>query len=189
MVDLGSIRDAQPHPLVEGSETSDCCAIWAEEVGKLLILHDQLCEKDGFFVGITSDSAFAGGEIGSYKSPSENRHFPLIGPENLHFLQDAVTWEVPCDIHSKSVSFAEAKANFPILGGEVQAKTNSGSHWKVTFSGAPRPYSLDRNDDPQPDDYLREIVHLIGKPLGVIKYALIYGELPPSKNRLESYLR
>lgn len=184
-VDVSNVDDYQPHPLPQSTGKQGLAECWADEVGKLLTLHDSFCTGTQFFVGIACESAFAGEDLGEYDNPTGQRAFPLVGPDDLNQLLDAYDWQIPIDMYDRSVSFDSAFKNCGIIGATHVDPPASGSHYKVHFEGQ-RPWPLDKNTDPVPERYLRELTAITGYRLSVIKYALINGELPPKTLRFET---
>jgi hypothetical protein len=81
------------------------------------------------------------------------------------------------------ISFEHAKNNCPALGGTVW-KPRRGSHHKVKFRNAPRPWVLDPNNDPLPERFLKQLVPITGHSLDVIKYVLLYGKFPQLRPKM-----
>ncbi len=185
------VRNLPPAPAAKHPAPSSCTEgplldYWKEEAAKLLILHDSKCEPGVFFIGVTCASSFAGYAKSDYGNKLESRHFPLVGPKDLIILGDAYRWDLRTNIHGRPVSFSEAKKNIKALGGTIH-NPSGGSHYRVTFHGT-RSWTLDPNDDPVPDTYLDQLKAITGLPLGVIKYTLVNGRLPPRLFRLADYL-
>lgn len=175
-IDTTVVRQWRPHPVPSGCEAQGFIAIWADEAGKLLAIHDASRNRaNGFCIGIACANAFSGEALGSYSGPIQHA-FPLCGPEEIGELQDAFIWVTSDNITRKDVSYADAKRHLPVIGGTVHPQHGS-SHHRVEFAGA-RSWVLDSNDDPVPEFYLRELVPITGMPLKAIKQALITGELP-----------
>lgn len=185
-IDVCTEDDYRPHPIPHRREDGDLSEIWADEIGRLLARHDACCSFNAFFLGIACAFAFAGGELGNYNNPDNQRVFPLVGPNDIcHDLIDAYTWDVPHDINNKSVCFKDALKNCRAIGATEVKFPTGGSHYSVKFEGAPRPWQLDPNVDPVPNRFLRQLVDISGYPIGVIKYGLLYGELPKRVIRFE----
>jgi hypothetical protein len=161
-----------PHPLPQGCSGDGLAEFWAQDVAKVLAAHNQCCLRDGPFIGVACDKAFAGEPLGSYENPQGLPVLPLVGPDNVKELAPAYEWRVSVDLLRKDVSFADAKKHVPLLGGRVQGAT--GSHYPVKFRGA-RTWVLDWNDDPVPDTFIRELVEITGYPFPVIKATLLTG--------------
>jgi hypothetical protein len=176
VIDTSSVSIWSPHPVPEGCEGQGFVAMWAEEVGKLLALHDGLRNTtEPFCVGVACSKAFADLPIGTYSNGAP-RMFPLCGPAEIDYLGDAYYWVTSSNIVRKDVSFKDAHDNLHLIGGRVH-KANGTSHYRVEFSGA-RSWPLDRNTDPIPERFLRQLVSITGFPLEVIKQTLITGERP-----------
>ena len=105
------------------------------------------------------------------------RCFPMVGPNQIENLEDAYEWEkIPSEVHSKNVSFDDAIRNIPSSWSLVEPPQRD-SHYKVRFPGN-RPWTLDRNVDPIPDRFLKELEDITDLPLPVIKTALLFGSRP-----------
>ena len=186
-LDLAQVGDAPVHPTPEGAAQGVLVQLWAEELGRLLAAHDGCLPDDkGFFVGVACDSAFTGGLTGSYPLTA-GRHFPMIGPQNLARLIDAYEWELEHDLHRRRVSFAAARRNCHVIGAVDVEEPEGDSHYKVVFRNA-RSWTLDRNVDPVPARFLKELTPITGYPYPVVKSALLNGVLPSRTLRLSSYL-
>ena len=178
-IDLTDIQDHQPHPLLCGCQTEGLSEIWADELGKLLIIHDACCAHNNFFIGVACAFAFSGEQVGEYNNPNNQRVFPLVGPNDIdQRLIDAYEWDIPNDLHQRNISFDDAYNNCHAIGAVEIVPPTRGSHYSVRFKGAHRPWQLDPNSDPVPERYLRQLVGIVGYPIEVIKYALLHGELP-----------
>jgi len=181
-IDLSSINDFQPHPLPEGILSK---GNWADEVGKLLVMHDSCFDGKTSFIGIICAHAFAGGPLCKYNLPSDTRVFPLVGPQNINELGDAYEWNYPYDIYQKHISFELAKKNINKFEGVSIENPNGGSHYKVKKPGALRPWILDPNNDPIPPRHLKELEALLNYPLPLIKTVLLTGRFPQLRLRLK----
>jgi hypothetical protein len=176
------------HPLPKSCEShGGLLEFWSDELGKILFLHDQCNDNDdNFFIGVACAHGFAGQCIDEYVNPENRRGFPLISPENIDILSEAYEWDIPNDIHQKSVSVENVKKNCHAIGG-VLDKPDRDSHYKVSFQGQ-RPWTFSINADPIPERFLRQLVDLTPYSIDVIKTALIEGKLPRKKLRLEKLL-
>ena len=69
-IDVSGVQDLefQPHPMHQGSEGKGLVKFWQDEVGRILFVHDTVCERSEFFIGVACDSAFAGGPLGEYNN-------------------------------------------------------------------------------------------------------------------------
>jgi hypothetical protein len=172
------------HPLPCGCEQSNEANLWAEEVERLLIAHDEVCGSGAYFIGVACDRAFAGEEIGTYCPEPNARHFPLVGPAQLNQLQSYWLFDIPGDLHQQKVTFNQAHNHVHLIGGVVQ-KPNSGSHYRVTFPNGIRPWILDYNDDPQEDSRISQIVPLTGLDFDYIKFVLLRGTKPKMIGRFD----
>lgn len=179
---VAHIDAEEAHPIPRGTEENGLVEFWADDMGKLLSLHDQECRPEEFFIGIACPYAFAGQEKGEYDNPDGRRVFPLVGPGDLNRLENAYEYEVPHDIHRRLVTFAEAKKNLKVIGGDVR-KPNGSSHYMAHFVGA-RSWPLDMHFDELPDFYVEELEEITGYSLNVIKVALTTGKLPATRIRI-----
>lgn len=173
------------HPLPKRCENeTGLLDFWSDELGKILFLHDQcINNNDDFFIGVACAYGFAGQCVDEYSNPENRRFFPLVSPDNISILSDAYEWDIPNDIHQKSISIENVKRNCQIIGGILEPPDRD-SHYKVKFQGQ-RPWTFSNNDDPIPERYLRQLVDKTTYPIDVIKTALIQGELPRKVLRLE----
>jgi hypothetical protein len=179
-----SAMTADPHPLPAGLLSEGLTKKWSEEVGKLLVLHDQQTGDEKYFIGVACHKAFANLEITNYDPALPTcRRFPIVGPNSFGSLDSSEGWVIPPDQHGKQVSYGAAKANVPVLGGTL-ATCEEGSHLKVHFLGA-RPWILDRNVDPLPERFIKELIPIVKLPYEVIKYALLNGSLPTQALKIE----
>lgn len=173
--DTSAIQTAQPHSLPTAVDNQGWATLWAEEIGKLLVLHDARCAP-GFCIGIACEQAFTTGVPNTWQTAG--RAFPLVGPAHLDSLEDAYEWDaLPSDLHQHVVPLDAALRNVHLLGSDTPEKPNGDSHYKIRFPGA-RSWTLSENDDPVPERYVRELVNITGLPLSIIRTALIFGYLP-----------
>jgi hypothetical protein len=175
-VDVSDVTGHEPHPVPNECHSQGLVDIWSDEIGRLLKCHDEDC--GGFCIGIASCQAFGGGVCGGYPTPYADRAFPLIGPENVASLENAYSYDLPAGTSKRSVSFSKAYKNVGLLGAARIDNPPGGSHFKVRFPGK-RPWPLDRNHDPIPEAYLKELEEIVGMPVEVISYVLSTGEIPP----------
>lgn len=182
-IDVSKITTHASHPIPAGSERRGLLELWADEMGRLLHLHDKTYEDGLFRIGIACHMALCGKKSAEYESAC--RTFPLVGQDCGEVLKDAYDWILPEDVHRRQVSFQQAKANCFIIGATSVKKPNRGSHYKVNFPNH-RPWILDYNTDPLPENFLRELETITKYPLPVIKYALTEGILPEKNLRLSN---
>jgi hypothetical protein len=186
VIETDQIPHSPSHPLPEGCQRDPNSAIWAEELGKVLCVHDQNAENGTFYLGIACPYGFSGLPKSSYPpKDSAVRKFPIVAKDDIDQLGDAFMWEIPANLHTQLVSFRDAHDHIRLLGGMVDTP-GSGSHYTVTFPGAARPWVLDRNEDPLRDDFVKQLVPLTHYDFDVIKSVLVYGQFPSRKFRLES---
>jgi hypothetical protein len=185
-------RPYKTHPIPEGCRTQQRLEeLWADELGRLLVPHDDHARSGEYFIGVACERAFAGEPIGHYEPHTCSRCFPLVGPLNCDcrqdgsILADAFVHKVPPDYSQTEVSFEAEKKNCFALGASEVRRPTRGSHYKVKFPGA-RSWPLDANNDPVPENYLKELEPITGHPLPTIIYALREGRLPPLRLRLET---
>lgn len=169
------------HPL-----PNNCCAngnaeIWQEEMGIIFSIHQHHVKNGSNYIGIACDQAFAGYALSEY--PPEAVGFPIVGPQYISDIKEFESYEVHQNDIGESISYASAKKNLHVIGGKVE-KAKGTSHHRVTFRDAPRPWVLDKNDDPVPDAYLKQIVPLSGLREDVIRFALLHGRMPPIRRVL-----
>jgi len=163
-LELERVVNYHPHPLPEHVTDTGLAEFWADEVGRLLQAHDtSLNGTNGYFVGVACDSSFSGGPLHQY--PAGVSHcFPLIGPDALSSLLDAYEWELDPHLHRQRVTFSQARNHVDVIGAIDVKPPRSGSHYKVTFSGA-RSWTLDSNIDPVPERFLKQLVPITGYPV------------------------
>jgi hypothetical protein len=185
-------RSYTQHPVPENCRTAQGLEeIWADELGKLVVLHDEHGRNGEYFIGIACEKAFAGDSIGRYENHECSRFFPLVGPErcdcreSTSLLTDAFERQVPSNYTQTGVSFAAAKKNCFVLGASEVRRPRRGSHYKVKFRGD-RSWTLDANHDPVLERHLKELEQITGHRLETIIYALREGELPPRRLRLDT---
>lgn len=177
----------KPHPIPSCVSGDGLAEFWRDEVGKLLLIHDQSSEGAEFYIGIPCAHAFSGLGKSHYMDDEQGRRFPIIGPTELGALSDGFRWSLPSGVHSWSVSFANARKNLFSIGASEIVSPSGGSHYRVKFPGA-RCWTLDPNDDPIPDTYLDQLTKITPYPLNVIRYALNTGKLPERIFRLAEYV-
>lgn len=181
-----AIQDYYLHPLPKRCENQEgFLEIWSDELGKILFLHNQ-CSGSDFFIGIACAYGFAGQCVDQYINPDGYRVFPLVCPDNISILIDAYEWDIPNDIHQRSVSVENVKRNCKVIGGVLE-KPDRDSHYKIKFQGQ-RPWTFSINDDPVPERYLKQLVDKTSYPIEVIKAALIHGKFPIKVLKLDKLL-
>jgi hypothetical protein len=186
-LNLSAVTGQRPHPLPPGCSGDGLAQIWADELGRLLVVHDECCLKsEKFFVGIACVHGFAGEETRSYAS--EERAFPLVGPDELsRTLSDGYEWALDPDAWRQPITFKAAKQNVRLLGATSVEKPKRGSHYKVKFAGA-RSWPLDSNHTEIPERYIRQLVQITGLPLEVIWQTLVSGAQPKQRPRLHRWI-
>lgn len=194
--DLLQVENYIPHLIPQKStskkDTESLLDLWMDELGKILILHDQCIEKNEFFIGIACPYGFSGGELDTYDNPTDQRVFPLVGLETFEkFLVDADEWYIPIkmDISNKSVDINNLERNYSVIGiSHIDSEKGRGSHRVLVIDGhrdisLPKPQ---RKGDKSVQDYvLKELAQTFNYSIDVIKYALIEGELPERRCKLE----
>lgn len=181
-VNVSSVLNYAPHPIPTGLNVSDFAGQWSDELGRLLEIHSDCCARGRFFIGIACTLAFGGKTKGQYICPNGAQVFPLLGPSELESLENSMEWNVHDDIRRKSVSFDSARKHVGLLGGVVHKPTGS-SHYQVRFAGQ-RTWTLDKNVDPLPDRFLRELREITGHDVSVVRYVLINGSWPDQISRI-----
>jgi hypothetical protein len=182
--------DYLPHPLPKGCDSDDAYVqLWADDLGRLLAIHDQCIDPPAYFIGVACERAFSGRTLNVYEGQPKPRFFPLVAPETCDcnspqaVLVDSDIFEVPPRYNTSNVTFAQAKRNAHVLGASAVVPPRRGSHYRVKFP-SDRSWPLDANIDPVAPAYLQQLPAITGYPLEVIKYALIEGKLPPRRSRL-----
>jgi len=187
-LDLASITGHVPHPVPSGCAADGLVMFWAEEMGKLLIVHDECGPQGGFSIGIACDKGFAGEPVGEYGAESAGQpRFPLVDPEAARSLLDAYEWEYDSNVQKRKVTIEAAKSNCFALGCTRVLPPRRDSHCKFIFPGK-RSWTLSLNDDPVPVAYLQELRGITGYPLKVVRHALLTGSLPRRKLRFCRYV-
>ena len=187
-LDLSSITGHSPHPVPSGCAADGLVMFWADEMGKLLIVHDECGPQGGFSIGVACDKGFAGESLGEYSAESISQpRFPLVDPQAARSLLDAYEWEYDDDVQKRKVTIKAAKSNCRALGCIKVLPPRRDSHCKFIFPGK-RSWTLSLNDDPVRVAYLQELCGITGYPLKVVRHALLTGSLPPRKLRFSRYL-
>lgn len=185
--DTQDVDEQQRHPLPGSCVDQGLALDWSVEVGKMLCLHKMHCPGSAFSVGVACALAFAGERKDTYQfsvgDAVEQEAFPIVGPEDVAGLDDVYDWDVPGDIHQKSVSFDAAKKNCFVIGATEVLRPANSSHYVVKFRNQ-RSWPLDYNTDPIPDRFLGQLKVITGYPLLVVKTALIEGRLPEKKIKI-----
>ncbi|WP_375745468.1 hypothetical protein NR800_12025 [Corallococcus interemptor] len=181
-VDVSGATGNMLHPTPTACSSRGLSGDWSIEAGKVLELHLRHSGLQDAHIGVACAQAFAGEAKDSYavQVPA----FPLVGPDDIGSLSDAYEWNVPSDIHQKSISFAEVRKNCFAIGATEILMPKGSSHYMVKF--ARRPWPLDCNTDPVPERFLGQLEDITGYPLPVIKTALIYGALPSKRPKISS---
>jgi hypothetical protein len=183
--DLSGVLGYRKHPVPKGCLDGIIVDDWADEIGRLYLVHHRCADRIGF-IGVACTHAFAEEPLGEYENPEDQPCFPLVGPDQVHALNDSEFWDVPDDVSRRNVSFDDAKKKICLLGGVV-TKPSGGSHYQVKFAGH-RTWPLDANHPEVPERYLRELREITGFDLPVIKYVLLLGKWPTRKSHLRGCL-
>lgn len=187
-LDLASIVGHVPHPVPFGYAVDGLVMFWADEMGKLLIVHDEYGPQGGFAIGIACDKGFAGEPVAEYCAESAGQpKFPLVDPPAARSLLDAYDWEYDTSVQRRKVTIEAAKSNCFALGCTQVLRPKRDSHCKFIFPGK-RNWTLSLNDDPVPVAYLQELCGITGYPLKVVRHALLTGSLPPRRLRFSRYV-
>lgn len=186
MVNLDGAKSDKPHPIPRNASEGGRVASWADELGKLLLIHDSCIAKSGYFIGIACERAFAGHAVNIYanKEPAQ-RAFPLVGPNEINSLEDCYEWEIPPSASGITISFENVKHNFETIGGiAFENPTSGGSHYKLKFPDG-KCWICDKNWGRDiGDNVLKQLKAYCPYPLSVIKVALSSGALPMKRFRL-----
>lgn len=189
-IDVSDVEEYVPHPLPKGCNGKGKAIYWADEVGRILVIHDRCCKSADFFIGIICEKAFAGDSPEEYENPRGLRTFPLVGPENINKLADAYesNWQLPRGMVNRKVRIVDIKRNYKLIGAESIENPKGDSHAKVKFEDGGE-WTLDLNIDPVSEEHLPGLARVSGYPVKVIKYTLINGQLPRkiSKCRIGKY--
>jgi hypothetical protein len=195
-IEIGD-RHYKPHPIPENSRTAlgieEC---WADELGRLLVLHDDKVENGEYFIGIACAKAFAeppdkNVPVGNFEHHDCQRFFPLVGQDNCDcrkstsVLKNAYHHPAPSEYTQSEVSFEAAKKNIHLLGASEVRPPANGSHYKVKFPGAQRSWTLDSNHNPCKERHLKQLEAITGHNYKTIVYTLREGRLPPERLKLE----
>ena len=182
-IDLSFISHSLKHPL----PPSCCCEglvdLWSEEVGKLLTFHDEHHKGNNFIIGIAYERAYVYGNTHSYINPDNYRCFPLVGPGNIHILEDMYDWDVGVDVMRQKITFSDVSKHYKAINARKLERPSTGSHYKLKFKEG-RTWPLQANITCIPDCFLNELVPIAGLPLKAIKFALKKGKLPNKILRL-----
>ena len=127
--------------------------------------------------------AFAGDEVGEYRNPENARTFHSLVKKNSRRWMMRISGMFRATSIKGRCPFSAYK-NIFVLGATEIEKPTGGSHYIVKFDHA-RPWPLDWNHQIVPDVYLKQLEPITGFPLGVIKTALITGNLPRQVLRFE----
>ncbi len=179
-IDTAAIRDHSLHPVPEDCVHDGWVDLWADEMGRLWVLHSQCCSQRAF-IGVACCSSFGGGDLSRYDSDAPC--FPLVGPDTIGQLDDAYSWQIPSNLHNREVTFNDVCRNYSVIGAYDILRPTGGSHYKVLFMGR-RSWPLDKNHDRVIPRFLDELAKIAMLPADVVKYALLEGLLPPRILRL-----
>ena len=184
--DVRLVSEYTMHPVPVSASKLGFVEFWSDELGRLLVLHDRKIQGKEFFLGVACDSAFSGGNLGSYGQPSSQRAFPLVGPKELvTVLQDAFEWDLPPHCHQIVIGVEDVRRNFRKIGGIALDLPDKDSHYKVHFSDGSC-WTFDHNWGRKiGNNVLNQLKSKSGMPLDVIKFCLKEGKTPRQKLRLE----
>lgn len=181
-ISVHDVEGYQGHPIPEQCERAGLGDIWSDEMGRLLVIHDRN-SSGSWFIGIACARAFAGELLCRYARHERSRCFPVVGPGNLESISDAWKYRPHPDALRGQITLRDVLKNVKVLGASEVDEPDGDSHYHVHFPRA-RPWVVDRNIDPVPEGFLRELVEKTGFPLPVIKHALKMGVLPPMECRI-----
>jgi hypothetical protein len=184
---VSNVTEYALHPIPQSAIKLGFVDFWADELGKLLVLHERNVRGHEYFLGIACESAFSGGIVGSYPAPLTQRAFPLVGPSELStILDDAFEWDIPANCHNLVIGVSDVCRNFRQLGAVALEPPERDSHYKLRFSNGSfwtLDYSWGRSIG---EKTLNELKEYCGMPLNVIKYCLKNGKRPPRRLRLDT---
>jgi len=186
ILDVSDVQPVGAHPVPTSCEEDPLVGEWAVEMSRVLAAHDQVTDGQKYFIGIACDWAFSGGQLSRYTTAAA-REFPLVGPDSFSNLLDADRWIATPASKNQSVSFAEAKRNAGAIGATRVTAPADGSHYQVHFANGHK-WPLDRNTDPIPEAFLKELVPITGFPLIVLIGALKTGLKPSRVSRLVKWV-
>lgn len=184
-LNLDKESNYRAHPIPQGCEGFGLIDIWADEMGRLLAKHDRVTSGQNYFIGIACERAYSLGQPRRYVNPDGRRALPLVGPLTIPSLDDDSRWIVPHDISRRNVDLSSVFKNHRAIGSVGLVRPSSGSHYQMKFRGG-RTWPLDSNIDPVSDRHLKELESITQFPLDVLKYALLYGELPDKEFKISS---
>lgn len=188
MIELSNVTGYTLHPVPTGIGNGGDLSRWADELGRLLKVHDQAINGHGYFLGIACDKSFSGQTVGTYSSGTHSRAFPLVGPTEIDVLEDGYEWDLPEDAHRIIVGFEDVRRRYSAIGAISFDPPRNGSHYKVLFPDN-EVWICDRNWGKEiGDNVLKQLKPRCGLPLEVIKIALKTGTLPKRRLRLNSYV-
>jgi hypothetical protein len=174
----------QPHPIPVGDDNGDLVAYWAQEVGRLLGLHDQCVQSNRCCIGIACGQSFDSSATTAYPVGTI-RAFPIVGRTDIPLvLESAFEWRAPPNAHNITISFDDIRRNFGAIGGTRFEEAVGDSHCRVYFPRN-RFWTCDRNWGTNiGPNILFELKDFTGWPLPAIKYALKTGKHPQEVCRL-----
>lgn len=178
-----NIHSCGLHQIPNGTVSAGVVDLWQEDAAKLLWANDEISEES-FLLGVACEHAFSGAELGSYPDTTV-RSLPLVGPAQIPEINVEEYWDCSGVALTEPISFAKAKKNVFCLGARRVKTPSGGTHYKVYFPNAPRPWVLDYNDDPLPDRYVGQLPALCGYSLDAVKFALHQGSLPRKTSSIE----
>lgn len=193
--DLLQVENYVPHIVPQKSsykkDSESLLELWMDELGKILILHDQCIEKDEYFIGIACPYGFSGGDVDTYQSPAIERYFPLVGEKTFEtVLDDAYEWVIPLDIARKTPCIKHLTSSvLEILG--ASGMEQGGKHKHVIFSDVSVPFRNHGNPNEELKDYFfdglikAKVIREKGYTQSVLKYILTEGKLPERRCKLK----
>jgi hypothetical protein len=85
---------------------------------------------------------------------------------------------------NKKVFIHDVQLNYKSIGAIKIEEADRDSHSKVIFPRK-RAWTLDINVDPIPERFLKELIEITGLPNQVIRYGLLFGQLPIKRLRIQ----
>src|SRR5207302_1511436 len=110
-VRVSEVNNHIAHPIPVGCDDNETYVqLWSDDIGKLLVIHDDCTAEKKYFIGVACEQAFSGKQINSYKPHNHPRYFPLVSPSTSDcnsptaLLIDADVFNVPDGFANADVS-------------------------------------------------------------------------------------
>lgn len=177
-VQLPSDLKCSPHPVPERCD-GDLVRHWADEVGRLILVHDSVCMDQQYFIGVLCPYCCCGDtDAGRYSGTPPRRCFPIGGSDLAEHLADAYIYKIPKTVHDRRVTVGEIIKNYAAIGGVRVESVKGTDHRRIVFSGLPA-WEFDSNGGRKgtlvTDKAFGELEKLLGHPAMAIKASLMDG--------------